>query len=63
MRKSYRVIRDHLLDQNYTLFVLAEGEIEIEIEGKSQSPQIGEEVFLHVHATHTVRSEGEFVDI
>ena len=28
------------------LVVLAEGEIEIEIEGKSQRPQIGEEVFI-----------------
>ena len=43
--------------------MLAEGEIEIEIEGKSQRPQIGEEVFISAHATHTVRSEGKFVDI
>ena len=28
------------------LVVLAEGEIEIEIEGKSQQPQIGDEVFI-----------------
>ena len=45
------------------LVVLAEGEIEIEIEGKSQRPKIGEEVFIPANATHTVRSEGEFVDI
>ena len=45
------------------LVELAEGEIEIEIEGKSQRPQIGEEVFITANALHTVRSEGEFVDI
>ena len=28
------------------LVVLAEGEIQVEIEGKSQRPQIGEEVFF-----------------
>ena len=28
------------------LVVLAEGEIEVEIEGESQRPQIGEEVFI-----------------
>ena len=38
--------------------MLAEGEIEIEIEGKSQIPQIGEEVFIPANATHTVRNVG-----
>ena len=33
----------HMTDE---LVVLAEGEIEIEIEGKSQKPQIGDEVFI-----------------
>ena len=40
------------------LVVLAEGEIEIEIEGKSQRPQIGEEVFIPANALHTVRNVG-----
>ena len=40
------------------IVVLAEGEIEIEIEGKSQIPQIGEEVFISANATHTVRNVG-----
>jgi len=38
--------------------VLAEGEIEVEIEGKSQRPQIGEEVFIPANAVHTVRNVG-----
>ena len=40
------------------IVVLAEGEIEIEIEGKSQILQIGEEVFIPANATHTVRNVG-----
>ena len=38
------------------LIVLAVGEIKIEIEGKSQRPQIGEEVFVPANATHKVRN-------
>ena len=40
------------------LVILAEGEIEIEIESKSQRPQIGEEVFIPAYATHSVRNVG-----
>ena len=40
------------------LVVLAEGEIQVEIEGKSQRPQIGEEVFIPANAVHTVRNVG-----
>ena len=40
------------------LVVLAEGEIEIEIEGKSQRSQIGEEVFIPANALHTVWNVG-----
>ena len=40
------------------LVVLAEGEIEIEIEGKSQRPLIGKEVFIPANAHHTVRNVG-----
>ena len=45
------------------LVVLAEGEIEIDIEGKSQRPQIGEEVFIPAYATHTVRNVGSMGNI
>ena len=41
------------------LVVLAEGEIEIEIEGKSQQPQIGKEVVIPAKAMHTVRNVGK----
>ena len=41
------------------LVVLAEGEIEIEIEGKSQQPQIGDEVFIPANVNHTVRNVGK----
>tara|TARA_B100001250_G_scaffold358148_1_gene334274 strand:- start:321 stop:593 length:273 start_codon:yes stop_codon:yes gene_type:complete len=41
------------------LVVLAEGEIEIEIEGKSQKPQIGDEVFIPANSIHTVRNIGK----
>ena len=39
------------------LVVLAEGEIEIE--GKSKQPPIGEEVFIPANAMHTVRNVGK----
>ena len=45
------------------LVVLAEGEIEIEIEGMSQRPQIGEEVFIPANSTHTVRNEGSMGNV
>ena len=41
------------------LIVLAEGEIEIEIEGKSEQPIIGKEVFIPANAMHTVRKVGK----
>ena len=41
------------------LVVLAEGEIEIEIEGKSQVPPIGKEVFIPDETRHTVRNVGK----
>ena len=39
--------------------VLVEGEIEVEIEGKVQRPQIGEEVFIPANAVHSVRNVGQ----
>ena len=41
------------------LVVLAEGEIEVEIIGKVQRPQIEEEVFIPANAVHTVRNVGQ----
>ena len=41
------------------LVVLAGGDIEIEIEGKSQQPQIGEEIFIPANSIHTVRNIGK----
>ena len=41
------------------LVVLAEGEIEIEIEGKSQQPQIGDKVFIPANAIHTITNIGK----
>ena len=40
------------------LVVLAEGEIEVEIEGKASRPQIGEEVFIPANTKHTVSNVG-----
>ena len=45
------------------LVVLAEGEIEIEIEGKSERPEIGEEVFIPANALHTVRNVGSMGNV
>ena len=44
------------------LVVLAEGQIEIEIEGKSQQPPIGKEVFILAKAKHTVRNVGKTIN-
>ena len=38
--------------------LLAEGEIEVEIEGKAYRPEIGEEVFIPANASHTFRNIG-----
>ena len=46
----------HRMDE---LVLLAEGEIEIEIEGKSQQPQIGDEVFIPANVIHPVRNIGK----
>ena len=40
------------------LVLLAEGEIELEIEGKTQRPIIGQEVFIPANVIHTVRNVG-----
>ena len=45
----------HRIDE---LVMLAEGEIELEIEGKTQRPLVGKEVFIPANAIHTVRNVG-----
>ena len=41
------------------LFMVMEGEMEIEISGKISHPEIGEEVFIPRGAYHSVRNIGE----
>ena len=45
------------------LVIFAEGEIEIEIEGKSQRSQIGEDVFIPANATHIVKNVGSMGNV
>ena len=45
------------------LVVLAEGEIEIEIEDKLQKLKIGEKVFIPANANHTVRNVGSIGNV
>ena len=40
------------------LVILAEGQIEIEVEGQMRRQMIGEEIFIPVKAIHTVRNVG-----
>ena len=47
-----------LCPQADELVILAEGEIEVETEGKVPRPQIGEEVFIPANAVHTVKNVG-----
>ena len=46
--------------RTHELVVLAEGKIKIEIEGKSQRPQTGEEMFIPAHALHSSKNCGEY---
>ena len=66
---SFRIFKDlpgqvwadfvHKTDE---LVVLTEGQIEIEIEGESQQPPIGKEVFIPAKAKHTVRNGGKTIN-
>ena len=63
---SFGIFKDHpgkiwadFVHKTDELVVLAEGEIEVEIEGKSQQPQIGDEVSIPANAIHTVRNIGK----
>ena len=62
---SFGIFRDPLgqvwadfVHRTDELLVLAQGEIELEIDGKTQRPPIGEEVFIPANAIHTVRNVG-----
>ena len=62
---SFGVFRDppgqvwaDFVHQTNELVMLAEGEIELEIEGKTQRPLIGQEVFIPANAINTVRNVG-----
>ena len=46
----------HLVDE---LFMVLEGNVEIEIQGKVQHPSPGEEIFIPAQALHSVRNRGE----
>jgi len=50
---------DDFVHRTDELVILAEGEIEIEIEGMSQQPKIGDEVFIPANAKHSVRNIGK----
>ena len=63
---SFGVFKDHpghvwadFVHRTDELVLLAGGNIEIEIEGKSQQPQIGEEIFIPANSIHTVRNIGK----
>lgn len=46
----------HQVDE---LLMVVEGKLELEIDGKGVTPQVGEEVFIAARAIHTVRNVGE----
>ena len=67
---SFEVFRDppgqvwaDYVHKTYELVVLAEGEIEVEIEGKVQRPQIDQEVFIPANAVHTVTNVGQRINV
>lgn len=45
----------HEVDEVVTL---VEGEIEMEMQGKTFRPPVGEEIFIPAHTSHTVRNVG-----
>ena len=60
---SFGVFRDppgqvwaDFVHQTDELVVLAEGEIEVEIEGKAKRPKIGEEVYIPANVFQTLRN-------
>ena len=62
---SFGVFRDppkqvwaNFIHKTDELVVVAEGEIEIEIEGEVHQPRIGEKVFIPANASHNVRNIG-----
>lgn len=45
----------HQVDE---LLMVVEGKVELQIDGKAVTPQVGEEVFIPARALHTVRNVG-----
>ena len=67
---SFGVFRDpprqvwaDYVHQTDELVVLAEGEIEVKIEGKLHKPKIGQKMFIPAYATHTVRNVGSMRNV
>ena len=56
--RPWQVWKD-FVHKNDELVLLVDGKIEIETEGESYQPQIGEEVFIPANAIHTVRNIGK----
>lgn len=53
-----QIWRDFVHDVD-ELVILIEGRIELEIGGRSVSPEVGEEVLIPARTLHTVRNPGE----
>ena len=41
------------------LFMVVEGDVEIDLAGLMRKPEIGEEILIPAHTVHTVRNVGE----
>ncbi len=52
-----QVWKDYVHDVDELLMVL-EGELELEMQGKTFRPKVGEEVFIPARTLHTVRNVG-----
>ncbi len=50
--RDYRHVKDEL-------FMVVEGEVELELEGRPMRPRAGEEVLIPANTRHTVRNIGE----
>lgn len=53
-----QIWRDFVHDVD-ELFMVVEGEVELDLAGLNQKPAIGEEILIPAHTIHTVRNVGE----
>ena len=67
---SFEIFRDppgqvwaDFVHRTNELVMLAEGEIELEVEGKTQRPLICQEVFIPANSIHTVRNVGNINNV